>query len=94
MKSTQLLLFLTTLLLHSLVAAEEGTFDVKEFVEGKCYGCHDTSVYTRDNRLVNSHKELEVQVRRCDTIIGTALFDDDVETVVNYLNTNYYKFAK
>lgn len=92
MKKMLLMLLITPLLWSSATTAKEGTFDAKTFVESKCFGCHDTSVYTRSNRRITSLKALEVQVRRCDNNLGTTLFDDDFDAVVNYLNTNYYKF--
>ena len=56
--------------------------------------CHDTSVYTRDNRRVTSYPGLQAQVERCDANLGTKLFPDDLALLVDHLNSNYYKFAK
>ncbi len=57
-----------------------------------CTGCHDESVYTRENRNVRSLERLGLQVRFCKKTIGLAWFDEDVDDVVAYLNQNYYRF--
>ena len=81
---------------YSLPALAETTekIDPKTFVQEKCSGCHDTSVYTRKKRRVNSLSKLDSQVRMCDAQLGIKLFDEDVNALVNYLNENYYHFDK
>ena len=68
--------------------------DPKTFLQEKCSGCHDTSVYTRKQRRVQSLAKLDSQVRMCDAQLGIKLFDEDVTALVNYLNENYYHFDK
>lgn len=69
-------------------------FHPENFHQQKCTGCHDTSVYTRSNRRVNSLPRLESQVRMCDANLGIKMFDDDIHSLVDYLNGNYYKFER
>jgi hypothetical protein len=57
-----------------------------------CTGCHDESVYTRENRRVNSLERLGTQVRFCKDNLELTWFDEDVDDVVEYLNQNYYHF--
>lgn len=57
-----------------------------------CMKCHDSGVYTRDERRVNSLDGLRKQVARCELSLGLSWFDDQRENVVQYLNSNYYKF--
>jgi hypothetical protein len=57
-----------------------------------CTGCHDESVYTRDNRRVSSLPRLGTQVRFCKDSLGLTWFDDEVEDVIGYLNKTYYHF--
>jgi mono/diheme cytochrome c family protein len=57
-----------------------------------CTRCHDSSVYTRDNRRVQSLPKLGTQVRFCKDNLGVAWFDDEVDDVIHYLNSQYYKF--
>lgn len=57
-----------------------------------CTGCHDESVYTRENRRVSSLPRLGTQVRFCKDSLGLTWFDDEVEDVIEYLNKTYYHF--
>ena len=57
-----------------------------------CTGCHDDSVYTRENRRVGSLQRLGQQVRFCKDTIGLTWFDEDVDDVIAYLNQKYYHF--
>ncbi len=57
-----------------------------------CTGCHDASVYTRDNRRVKSLAQLGTQVRFCKDTLGLTWFDDEVDDVIGYLNKTYYHF--
>jgi cytochrome c553 len=72
------------------IASED--FNAAHFVQSQCTRCHDSGVYTRQDRRVTSLKGLDSQVRMCDANLGTGLFDDDIAAVVGYLNQNYYKF--
>ena len=60
--------------------------------ENHCLACHDSSVYSRGDRKVNSLDGLRKQVQRCELSLGLAWHDDEVENVVQYLNSAYYKF--
>ena len=57
-----------------------------------CTGCHGIEMYTRENRKVTSLPELGTRVRFCKNNLGVAWFDDEVNDVIHYLNTEYYKF--
>lgn len=83
-------LALALALAPGFAAAED--FQPAKFLADKCSKCHGTEVYTRENRRVKSLDKLAAQVRRCDANVGTALFDEDIETLVDYMNTTFYKF--
>ena len=57
-----------------------------------CTGCHDSTAYTRDNRVVQSLARLGTQVRFCKDNLGLTWFDDEVDDVIGYLNKEYYHF--
>lgn len=84
------LVALTVLCLDSLQAADMDNGDDLHF--SNCTGCHDASVYTRDNRRVGNLARLETQVRFCKDTLGLTWFDDEVEDVIEYLNKTYYHF--
>lgn len=58
----------------------------------KCTGCHGAEIYTRQNKKVTSLPKLGTQVRFCKDNLGITWFDDEVNDVIHYLNTEYYKF--
>ncbi|MDH3634546.1 MAG: cytochrome c [Gammaproteobacteria bacterium] len=78
------------LCLGSLQAADIDNGDDLHF--SNCTGCHDPSVYTRDNRRVRDLAQLGTQVRFCKDTLELTWFDDEVEDVVGYLNQTYYHF--
>lgn len=66
----------------------------KKIHDANCISCHDSSVYTREERRVQDFPKLLAQVRLCDANLGTSLFDEDIEQVADYLNQAYYQFKK
>lgn len=76
--------------LGSLQAADIDNGDELHF--SNCTGCHDASVYTRDDRRVRSLAQLGTQVRFCKETLGLTWFDDEVDDVIGYLNKTYYHF--
>ena len=67
-------------------------FDAASYHEAQCTRCHDSGVYTRSDRRINSYPALEAQVARCDANLATKLFPEDLSQLVEHLNSNYYKF--
>jgi len=54
--------------------------------------CHDDGMYTREDRRVTTMDALRHQVQRCETNLNLAWFPEDVDAVIEYLNTTFYKF--
>lgn len=84
--------FLITLCVSAAPAHAE--FDAGQYHDASCTRCHDTGIYTRENRRVRSYPKLEAQVARCDANLGTRLFPEDLQSLVDHLNGNYYHFDK
>lgn len=59
--------------------------------DAHCMKCHDSGVYTRNDRRITSLEGLRKQVARCELSLGLTWFDDQRENVVQYLNSTYYK---
>jgi len=57
-----------------------------------CHKCHTDEVYTREDHFVKSLDALKKQVVRCKDANNIPWFDEDVDAVVQFLNTKYYKF--
>ena len=85
---------LTALLLAAFaVPAAAADIDNGEDLHfSNCTGCHDESVYTREDRRVQSLAQLGAQVRFCKDNLGLTWFDDEVDDVIEYLNQTYYRF--
>lgn len=64
----------------------------RTLTERNCTGCHDDSMYTREDPRVTTLGALQKQVRRCETNLGLTWFDEETNDVINYLNTQYYHF--
>jgi hypothetical protein len=80
------------LLLAAAGTGHTADFDAGKFLAENCSRCHDSSVYTRPNRRVQSLDGLHSQVRRCDAMLQTKLFEDDLKVLVEHLNQRYYHF--
>lgn len=85
---------LISLSIGTLGSAWASDFHAGSYHDANCTRCHDSSVYTRDNRRVQSLPALEAQVARCDSMLETKLFPDDLAQLVEHLNDSYYKFTK
>ena len=88
----------THILATLLAALATGSLHAADASNGKslqqesCMGCHDDSMYTRENRKVTSLGGLKKQVMRCEQSLGLTWFDEDVTDVTGYLNTTYYHY--
>jgi len=87
-------IFAAITMMWSLSASASSYDGGKNIHHENCVRCHDSSVYTRPDHKVTSLPSLEAQVRRCDSMLGLKLFDEDINAVVEFLNTDYYKFKK
>ena len=85
---------LTAALLGLIATAVQAEFAPGPYHDAQCMRCHDTTVYTREDRRIRSYPALEAQVARCDANLATKLFPDDLSLLVEHLNTKYYRFTK
>lgn len=70
----------------------------KDLHDANCQSCHASlmggnanQIYTREDRRVSTVEGLKKQVTRCKTSVGVAWPDDQIDDVVEYLNSNFYK---
>ncbi len=73
--------------------------DAKALHAANCTACHASRfggdanlIYTRSDRRVQSLTALGKQVRFCKDTIGLTWFDEEVNGMIDYLNTTYYHF--
>jgi cytochrome c2 len=88
MKRLIILLTLAAPGAHAAADADRG----KALHDKHCMQCHDTKVYTRENRFIDSRAALQKQVQRCQLNAGARWFDEDVNDVVEYLNQTFYHY--
>ncbi|MEA3369967.1 MAG: cytochrome c [Campylobacterota bacterium] len=62
------------------------------YYEAKCQKCHTSEDFTSEKRKVKDYAKLQWRVKRCDFTMDAGWFDEDVEDVVHYLNSSFYKF--
>ena len=93
MINQRLALFAGLLVCAVAGGASAESFKAESYHANNCMRCHGTEVYTRDDRRVRSFGALEAQVARCDAMLETKLFPEDLAQLVEHLNTNYYKFS-
>jgi hypothetical protein len=91
MKTSITLLVTTAILATSQTVLAIDASHGKSLQQENCMGCHDDSVYTREGRRVTSMDALRAQVQRCETNQGLQWFPEDVDAVIEYLNTSFYK---
>ncbi len=64
----------------------------KALHDKQCVACHDSSVYTRANRRINSPEALIGQVNNCVRQTGLKLDRGQINDLVNHLDESFYKF--
>jgi hypothetical protein len=69
----------------------DGT-DGKRLHDANCVGCHDTGVYTRKTRSVQSLGALKQQLDSCGHASGRELSPLQKQNVIKYLNDQFYRF--
>lgn len=78
----------------AVFAADEATIaHGQQLHDEKCTSCHDTKVYTREERRVQTLQDLSNQVNFC--MKGPAKADwsvSETNSVIEYLNQKFYKF--
>jgi mono/diheme cytochrome c family protein len=81
---------------EEMTAVEEG----KALHDKNCLACHagktdnrPSQLYTRENRRVNDKEALQKQVEFCNEMLGLMLFDNEIQDIVTYLDTEYYQFS-
>lgn len=93
--------FITTILVSSQALNAADISNGKSLHDGNCIHCHasllggdGTSIYTRENRKMESYPALDKQVRRCRDSLGMAWPEDQIMDVITYLNESFYHFKK
>lgn len=66
--------------------------DGKRLHDANCMGCHDTSVFTRKDRLVQSLDALKKQLASCTYMAKKEFSASETQDLLKYLNDQFYHF--
>ena len=66
--------------------------DGKRLHDANCMGCHDTSVFTRKDRLVQSLDALKKQLASCSHMAKKEFSASETQDLLKYLNDQFYHF--
>lgn len=66
----------------------------KALVDRHCQRCHDNSIFTRNDSIIQSWPELQARVEFCDNASQAHMSDAEINQVIDYLNNTYYKFPR
>lgn len=64
----------------------------KRLHDANCMACHDTGVYTRKDRRIQSVDGLHKQLNDCGHAANVKFLVEEQKSVVKYLNEQFYKF--
>ena len=78
----------------SLAGSARAAAGAAELYQANCLRCHDSGIYTREDRRITSYDGLERQVQRCELALGLTWFDEDITGVAEYLNRHYYHLPR
>jgi len=78
--------------LVSTVNADDTATTGKELHEKNCISCHKPELYTKPDHRVTSREELSTRVQLCEQQLQLRWFDEETESVAEYLNREYYHF--
>ena len=93
MRTTFSVSLLSALLLGiALPAVASDAASGKQLHDANCVRCHDSGVYTRADRRIQSPEALHSQVARCELTLDLKWFDEDRDNVAAYLNDAFYGF--
>lgn len=99
-RQSRIVLF-TSLLLPGALSFAADIGHGEKLHEASCKACHvsmtggdGTLLYTRNNRRIDTLAKLEGQVRRCESNLELKWFEEDIKSVVEFLNKHYYKFTE
>jgi hypothetical protein len=64
----------------------------KRLHDANCMECHDTGIYTRNDRLVRSLDALKEQLGDCSHMAKREFSAIETQNIIKYLNDRFYQF--
>jgi hypothetical protein len=84
------LMILLTTSAHAALPGDSA--DGKRLHDANCMGCHDTGIYTRNDRLVRSLDALKEQLGDCSHMAKREFSAIETQNIIKYLNDRFYQF--
>jgi len=96
MRATHLLLIsVCVCLTPSLLLAQEANhLRGMNLYENHCTKCHESRVHIRDDRKAKSLQEIRAYIQRWINVEQLDWTESEIDDVLQYLNTEYYKYSK
>jgi cytochrome c5 len=66
--------------------------DGKRLHDASCMGCHDTGIYSRTDRVVQSLDSLKEQLAGCSHMAQKKFSASETQKFIKYLNDQFYQF--
>ena len=93
MRRTLCLTLLILLMPSTYAAALPGDSAAgKRLHDADCMGCHNTDIYARKDRIVQSLDALEEQLVGCTHMAEAELSTSEMQDLFKYLNDQFYHF--
>jgi mono/diheme cytochrome c family protein len=64
----------------------------KRLHDANCLGCHNTGIYTRDDRIVKSLDALKKRLGDCSHMANKEFSANETQNLIKYLNDQFYQF--
>lgn len=80
--------FLGTTLVHAAGDVANG----EKLYRAACFGCHDTSIHTRTDKIIFSKKALRKRVEFCEGNTSAGWNAQQMDDVTEWLNATFYKY--
>ena len=91
MKSILCISLLILLIPRAYAALPGDSVDGKRLHDANCKECHDTGIYTRNNRLVRSLDALKQQLSGCSHMAKKEFSAIETQNIIKYLNDEFYQ---
>ena len=66
--------------------------DGKRLHDANCMGCHDSGIYTRKDRIVQSLDALKKRLGDCSHMAKKEFSAIETQNIIKYLNDQFYQF--
>ena len=87
-----LLIFLTIIPFFMVPVLAVDLENGKSLHDENCLRCHNESKYIRKNRMIKNFQQLHERIKQCELMAELTWFDEEIDDVAAYLNTEFYHF--